>query len=194
MGPGEVSGGFFFQETGSYLDAYDPSTPVDGTFGTGNGAVNCIVRGPLPTGRMRAPGVPQLLVNVFAEFKTKNGWGVGLGPQIIGRQDANDNDTLHIPTEYELDGYILWVPSKKWDVRVNLTNITSARVLDPIDVSFAGDQHDLRAQADLGLDHLPAAPLRRPGGVSGRGPRGAPFLVVGPWSPGGPGHLCSRPL
>ena len=138
VGPGEVSGGFFFQETGSYLDAYDPSTPVDGTFGTGNGAVNYVGWNP-PTGRMRAPGVPQLLVNVFAEFKTKNGWGVGLGPQIIGRQDANDNDTLHIPTEYELDGYILWVPSKKWDVRVNLTNITSARVLDPIDVSFAGN-------------------------------------------------------
>ena len=138
VGPGEQFGGFFFQETGSYLDAYDTSTPVDGTYGTGNGAVNYVGWNP-PTGRMRAPGVPQLLINVFAEYKTKNGWGVGLGPQIIGKQDANDQDTLHIPTEYELDGYILWVPSKRWDVRVNITNITNNRILDPIDVSFAGN-------------------------------------------------------
>ena len=89
---------------------------------------------------MRRPGRSRSCSSTCSpSYKTKNGWGVGLGPQIIGRQDANDNDTLHIPTEYELDGYILWVPSKRWDVRVNLTNITSARVLDPIDVSFAGN-------------------------------------------------------
>jgi|CZKI01.1.fsa_nt_gi hypothetical protein len=138
VGPGEVGGGFFFQETGSYLDAYDPSTPVDGTFGTGNGAVNYVGWNP-PSGRMRAPGVPQLIGNLFVEYKTRNGWGIGVGPNFIGKQYANDQDSLYIPNEYELDGYILWVPSKRWDVRLNVTNITNNRILDPIDVSFAGN-------------------------------------------------------
>jgi len=138
VGPGEQFGGFFFQETGSYLDAYSTSTPVDGTFGTGNGAVNYVGWNP-PSGRMRAPGVPQFIGNLFVEYKTKNGWGIGVGPNYIGKQYANDQDTLHIPNEYELDGYILWVPSKRWDVRINVTNITNNRILDPIDVSFAGN-------------------------------------------------------
>ena len=32
--------GSFFEETGNYLDAYATTTPVDGTYGTGVGAVN----------------------------------------------------------------------------------------------------------------------------------------------------------
>ncbi len=131
-------GDYFFQETGNYLDAYATTTKVDGTFGTGIGATNFTGWSP-PGGRMRAPGVPALVSNLFVTYKLRNGLGFGIGPNFIGRQYANDNDTLQIPNEYQLDGYIIYVPSKKWDVRLNISNITNQRVLDPIDVSFAGN-------------------------------------------------------
>ena len=34
---------------------------------------------------------------------------------------------------------ITYTPSKRWDLRLNITNLLSNRVLDPIDVSFAGN-------------------------------------------------------
>jgi outer membrane receptor protein involved in Fe transport len=66
------------------------------------------------------------------------GWGAGLGPQIQGRQYANDQETLHIPTEWEWDGYLFY-GQKTWDVRLNIKNLLNERILDPIDVSFAGN-------------------------------------------------------
>jgi outer membrane receptor protein involved in Fe transport len=87
---------------------------------------------------MRAPGIPQVTANFFVEYKFKNGFGVGLGPQIIGRQYANDQDTLHIPAEYSLDGYLFY-RQKRWDVRVNVRNLADQRLIDTIDVSFAGN-------------------------------------------------------
>ncbi|HEY5228348.1 MAG TPA: hypothetical protein VIJ19_07380, partial [Opitutaceae bacterium] len=44
-----------------------------------------------------------------------------------------------IPSEYEFDGYVAYAPTKKWDVRLNITNLTNNRILDPIDTSFAGN-------------------------------------------------------
>jgi len=130
-------GNSFFQETGNYLDLYSPSTVVDGTTGTGYGAVNYTSYDP-PGNRMRAPGVPQFMANVFLDYKFENGFGLGIGPQILGKQYANDQDTLYIPAEYELDGYVYY-RMKHLDIRLNVTNITDARLLDPIDVSFAGN-------------------------------------------------------
>jgi outer membrane receptor protein involved in Fe transport len=130
-------GNDFFQESGNYLDLYSPLTAVDGTSGTGYGATNYQTYDP-PGNRMRAPGVPQFMANCFVDYKFENGLGFGLGPQILGRQYANDQDTLHIPPEAELDGYVYY-RMKHFDVRINLTNITNARLLDPIDVSFAGN-------------------------------------------------------
>jgi len=131
-------GDYFFQETGSYLDDFATTTKVDGTYGTGVGATNFTGWSP-PGGRMRAPGVPAFVSNLFVEYKWRNGFGVGVGPNFIGKQYANDNDTLYIPNEYQMDGYVIYAPSKKWDVRLNITNLTNQRVLDPIDVSFAGN-------------------------------------------------------
>ena len=61
-----------------------------------------------------------------------------LVPLVIGKQYANDQDTLHIPGEYELDGYVFY-RKKTWDVQVNVKNITNERLLDPVDVTFAGN-------------------------------------------------------
>ncbi len=127
----------FFQETGNYLDSYPTTMIVDGQHGTGLGSPNFTSYSP-PSGRMRAPGIPQTEANFFMVYKHPSGFGFGIGPQIIGRQYANDQDTLHIPGEAELDGYIFY-NQKTWDVRLNIKNMTNARLLDPIDVSFAGN-------------------------------------------------------
>jgi len=135
--------GTFFEETGNYLDAYATTTPVDGTFGTGVGAVNYgayqgYAYSP-PGGRERAPGVPCVLGNLFVVYKLPFGFAIGGGPNFIGRQNQDDEGLLHIPSEYEMDGYLSYTPNKKWDVRLNVTNLTNNRILDPIDTSFAGN-------------------------------------------------------
>jgi len=127
----------FYEQTGSYLDNFATTTPVDGTHGSGLGGPNFTSYSP-PNGREREPGIPQLQANVFLEYKDPMGWGIGAGPQYVGHQDANDEGTLHIPGEYEVDGYVFY-GQKKWDVRVNVTNALNHRLLDPIDVSFAGN-------------------------------------------------------
>ncbi|MGA2692080.1 MAG: TonB-dependent receptor [Opitutaceae bacterium] len=132
-----IYGDYFFQETGNYLDSYNPDYIVDGQPGTGVGSPNFTGYQP-PTGKMRAPGIPQIQANLFAVYKNPMGWGVGIGPQIQGRQYANDQETLHIPTEAEWDGYVFY-GTKVWDVRVNIKNLLNQRILDPIDVSFAGN-------------------------------------------------------
>jgi len=119
------------------LDYYYPTTTVDGQPGTGLGGLNFVGYSP-PGGRMRAPGIPQVQANGFAEYRSPMGWGVGAGPQFIGRQYANDQGSLHIPGEIEYDGYVFY-GRRTWDVRVNVKNITNKRLLDPIAVSFAGN-------------------------------------------------------
>jgi outer membrane receptor protein involved in Fe transport len=138
--------GLFFEETGNYLDAYATTTPVDGTHGTGIGAVNYNAyqtANPYyytpPNGRIRAAGVPAVLGNLFVDYKLPYGFDIGGGPNFIGRQNQDDEGLLHIPSEYEVDAYIAYAPSKRWDARVNITNLTNNRILDPIDTSFAGN-------------------------------------------------------
>jgi outer membrane receptor protein involved in Fe transport len=87
---------------------------------------------------MRAPGIPQIEANAFVEYTSPMGVGGGIGPQFIGKQYANDEDTLYIPPETELDGYLFY-RQRNWEVRINLKNILNARLLDPIDVSYAGN-------------------------------------------------------
>jgi outer membrane receptor for monomeric catechols len=132
-----VYGDYFFQETGNYLDSYNTDYIVDGKPGTGVGEPNFTGYEP-PTGKMRAPGIPQLQANFFLVYTSPMGWGAGIGPQIQGRQYANDQETLHIPTEAEWDGYLFY-GQKTWDVRLNIKNLLNQRILDPIDVSFAGN-------------------------------------------------------
>ncbi len=135
--------GGFFEETGNYLDAYATTTKVDGQFGTGVGAVNYgAYQGYAytpPNRRIRAAGVPSVLANLFVDYKLGSGFDIGGGPNFIGRQNQDDEGLIHIPSEYEFDGYIAYAPTKKWDIRLNITNLTNQRVLDPIDTSFAGN-------------------------------------------------------
>jgi hypothetical protein len=129
--------GVFYQAAGNYLDSFSTATPVDGTFGTSVGTPNFTLYYP-PNGRMRAPGIPQIQANAFAEYTSPTGFGGGIGPQLVGKQYANDEDTLYIPLEVEWDGYVFY-GMKDWSVRINVKNITNSRLLDPIDVSYAGN-------------------------------------------------------
>ena len=131
-----------FEQTLNYLDLYPVGFTVDGKSGTGIGSPNLGATNGfayhIPGSRMKAPGVPQVLANFFVQYEFPSHFGFGVGPQIQGRQYANDQDTLHIPGEYELDGFVFY-RRKTWDVRVNINNLTNNRILDPIDVSFAGN-------------------------------------------------------
>lgn len=136
----------FFQQTYSYLDGYPVGFIVDGQSGTGNGSPNygavpqnnySGVYTP-PNDRMRAPGEPETLGNAFVQYQWKSGFGVGIGPQYKGWMYADDNDQLHIPSEVFFDGYVFY-RQRYWDVQVNIQNITNQRILDPVDVTFAGN-------------------------------------------------------
>ena len=129
--------GVFYQSTGNYLDQFATTTVVDGTHGTGLGAPNFSPYSPA-SGKMRAPGIPQVEANAFIEYTDPLGWGAGVGPQFIGKQYANMQDTLYIPAEVEWDGYAFY-GQKTWDVRINVKNMLNSRLLDPIDVSYAGN-------------------------------------------------------
>jgi outer membrane receptor protein involved in Fe transport len=82
--------------------------------------------------------VPAVLANLFVQYQWRSGFGLGVGPQFQGRQYANDQDTLKIPAEYQLDGFVFY-RQRAWDVTVNVKNITNQRLLDPVDVTFAGN-------------------------------------------------------
>ena len=82
---------------------------------------------------MRAPGVPRVLANAFAVYHAPGtGWGIGMGPQFEGRQNANMQGTLYIPPQMELNGFIFY-DTRNWNVRLNVKNILNARLVDPID-------------------------------------------------------------
>jgi hypothetical protein len=139
-------GSGFFQLTYSYLDGYPVGFIVDGKSGTGNGSPNFSAvpqnnysysYAP-PGGQMRAPGEPEILANAFVQYQFKSGFGFGIGPQLKGWMYADDDDNLHVPTQVLLNGYVFY-RQRTWDVQVNVGNITNARIEDPVDVTFAGN-------------------------------------------------------
>jgi outer membrane receptor protein involved in Fe transport len=130
-------GSFFYEQTNNYRDGFPSSIIVDGQPGNGVGSPDFGGYSP-PNGRIRAPGVPTVMANFFVEYKLESGFGAGIGPKIFGRQNADDEGAIHIPGEYELDGYIFY-RQKTWDVQVNVNNITNQRILDTIDVTYAGN-------------------------------------------------------
>ncbi len=128
---------FLYEQTGNYLDGYPTSITVDGKPGTGAGSPNFGGFVP-PKGKVRAAGVPGFMANAFATYDIGHGLGFGLGPQIQGRQHANQEGTLNIPTQAEWDGFVYY-RQKRWSVQLSVKNMFNQRLLDPIDVGFAGN-------------------------------------------------------
>jgi outer membrane receptor for monomeric catechols len=132
----------FNQNTASFLDGYPATLIVDGQPGlgvgaptTGNGAVYNYSS---PTGRVRTPGIPAVLVNFFASYAFDSHFSAGLGPQIIGRRPAATYGPLYIPGKYELDGFVSY-REQRWDVRLNVKNLTNQLIFDPINASNSGN-------------------------------------------------------
>ena len=130
-------GSFFYEQTGSYLDYYPVGYIVDGKSGTGKGSPDYSGYAP-PNGRVRSPGVPQLLANAYVKYASPMGWAIGLGPMLQGKMHANDEATLTIPQQIEWDGFASY-RYKAYEVQVSVKNFTNARLWDPIDVTFAGN-------------------------------------------------------
>jgi outer membrane receptor protein involved in Fe transport len=133
----------FSQGTASYLDGYPTTLLIDGKYyglGAGSptsGAGSQYTYTP-PTGKIRTPGLPADVGNVFATYDFGNGLGIGMGPQMIGRRPAATYGPLYIYGEYQLDGFVYY-RTKKWDVQVNVKNITNQVLFDPISASSAGN-------------------------------------------------------
>ncbi len=134
---GTTYGTFFYEQTGSYLDFYPVGYIVDGKSGTGKGSPDYSGYSP-PSGHIRSPGVPQFMANAYVKYDSPKGWSVGLGPIFQGAMNANDEETLVIRKQTEWDGFISY-HTKKYLVQVSMKNLTNARLLDPIDVTFAGN-------------------------------------------------------
>ena len=129
--------GFLYEQTGNYLDDYPKTLTVDGHAGTASGSPN--FGGYVPAkGKVRAAGVPGFMANAFATYGITPKIGFGFGPQVQGRQHANQEGTLNIPVQFQWDGFV-YFREKQWDVQVSVKNILNERLLDPIDVGFAGN-------------------------------------------------------
>jgi len=132
---------FFYEQTGNYRDFYPSTLIIDGKPGTG---VLGVTGSPSysgyisPKGQIKEPGEPGVLGNLFVEYNLTPNFGFGAGPQFDGRQNANAEGTLVIPSQTEVDGFIRF-RTKRWTVRVNLKNLLNKRLLDPINTGFAGN-------------------------------------------------------
>ena len=134
---GTTYGTFFYEQTGSYLDFYPVGYVVDGKSGTGKGSPDYGGYSP-PSGHIRSPGVPQFIANAFIKYDDPSGWAIGVGPIYQGNMNANDEETLVIRKQTEWDGFISF-RAKRYSVQVSVKNLTNARLYDPIDVTFAGN-------------------------------------------------------
>ncbi|EIP98574.1 outer membrane receptor protein [Opitutaceae bacterium TAV1] len=131
-------GSGFYQQTGDYRDGYAPDIIVDGQPGTGVGSPNYATY-VSPKGFIEAPGVPSVMANLFVQYEFDNHFGFGIGPQFQSRMNANAQGTLHIPNQVQVNGYVFYRGSKRWDVQVNVNNLLNDDLYDPIDVGFAGN-------------------------------------------------------
>jgi len=128
---------FFYEQTGSYLDFYPVGYIVDGKSGTGKGSPDYSGYSS-PDGKIRSPGVPQLMGNAYVKYDFLDHWSIGMGPMFQGHMNANDEGTLIIRSQTEWDGFVKF-NTKRYSVQVSVKNFTNARLYDPIDVTFAGN-------------------------------------------------------
>ncbi len=71
-------------------------------------------------------GLPKGLVNGLVSYSFDNGFGFSTNLLVTSPINNNYAGTLVIPTQYQLDGS-MWYRYKKWDLRVNLSNITNRK-------------------------------------------------------------------
>jgi hypothetical protein len=135
-----VEDDFGYQQTYSYLDGYPKGFIVDGRSGTGVGSpnYNTAAGRTRPSGKTRAASVPQVMFNAYLTYQFNNGFGASIGPQLTGEQWQNQEGSLRIPTQYVINASVFY-RQPRWEVQINLMNITDERNWTSIDPSFAGN-------------------------------------------------------
>lgn len=86
----------------------------------------------------RYSGAPNWLSSVRLNYKFDSGFSFGVGPQFTGRQKANSEGTLLIPTQYKINAVVAY-STKTWDFQVNLDNITNEHNWTVGDPDFTGN-------------------------------------------------------
>jgi len=124
-----------YEQTGNYLDPYPVGYIVDGKSGTGIGSPTFTS---YPKGNYPLPGTPKIYFNAYAVYKFSNGFGVGIGPQVTGQQNADISGSLKIPAQYTLNAEIFY-RQPHWEFQVNFFNITNRNNWTVIDPTFTGN-------------------------------------------------------
>lgn len=124
-----------YEQTGNYLDDYPVGYIVDGKSGTGIGSPTFTT---YQKGNYPLPGTPKVYFNGYAVYKFSNGFGVGIGPQVTGQQNANISGSLKIPAQYTLNAEVFY-RQPHWEVQVNFFNITNRSNWTVIDPTFTGN-------------------------------------------------------
>jgi len=86
----------------------------------------------------RYAGVPNWQAAARLNYRFDSGFSFGLGPQFTGRQRANGEGTLHIPTQYRLNAVVTY-STKAWDFQVNFDNLTNQHNWTVGDPDFTGN-------------------------------------------------------
>ena len=131
-----------YQQTYSYTDGYPVGYIIDstGAVGTGIGSpnYNTAAGRSRPAGTITSAGVPPWLFNAYVSYKFDNGFGVGFGSEVQAKQLANQEGSLKIPLQYTLNANVFY-RQKRWEVQLNMYNLTDERNWTSIDPGFAGN-------------------------------------------------------
>ena len=111
-----------YEQTGSPIST-GTETPNFTTFSTGN---------------YELPGTPKIYFNSYAVYKFDNGFGVGVGPQVQGSQNADLSGELKIPAQFTWNANVFY-RRPKWEVQINFFNFTDERNFTVIDPTFTGN-------------------------------------------------------
>jgi iron complex outermembrane receptor protein len=120
-----------FQATQDY---YMPL--VAGGLFTGGGGANALVRANNP--ERIVPGTPDAVVNLFASWQGKSGFGVAAGPTWRSACWHNFDHTLRLPSSFVL-GASAWWRGARTEVLLQLTNVLSEDWFTGSDPFFAAN-------------------------------------------------------
>lgn len=126
-----------YLQTGSYLDAYPTGFIQDGRPGTGIGSPNSTS---IYFSQVHLAAFPHVLINAYATYQFPCGFGLSIGPQIEGSQNATyapAASQLKIQAQYTLNAAIFF-KQPRWEVRVNIDNLTDERNWTAVDPDYAG--------------------------------------------------------
>jgi len=122
-----------FQGTRAIVDAFDDSRP-DIINGTGQGAPGFTVFEP---SNRRVPGLPQVMLSGFANYRFDNGFGVNLGAVYTDSYRLDFLNTVRIPDQITVNGG-LSLRTDRWEAKLDVLNLTDEENFTPNFNGFFG--------------------------------------------------------